>query len=234
MLSISSAVRKGLRRIGRTTIQMGMKLQSFGPPGENLAGDREIEWSWILSRLGKGPGKALDLGPGESLLLSTTAAQRGFDMVALDRVSYNYPFVHSAIVLKQGDILTYTLEPSSLDLIICCSIIEHIGLTGRYQTSVAVPDGDIVTMLKLNQAIKTDGYMLFTVPVGLDAVFAPYHRVYGENRLPLLLKSWRALEEYYWVKESNNQWSRVLRKQALVKPANQYHYGLGCFVLEKE
>jgi SAM-dependent methyltransferase len=213
---------------------MGMKLQSFGPLGENLAGDREIEWSWILSRLGNGPGKALDLGPGESLFLSTTVAQRGYDVVALDRVRYPYPFVHPDIVLKQGDILTYSLEPSSLDLIICCSTVEHVGLTGRYQTSVAVPDGDIIAMQKLNQAIKAGGYMLFTVPVGLDAIFSPFHRVYGENRLPLLLKGWRALEECYWVKESDNQWSRVLRKQALVKPASQYHYGLGCFVLQKE
>jgi 2-polyprenyl-3-methyl-5-hydroxy-6-metoxy-1,4-benzoquinol methylase len=211
-----------------------MKLQSFGPPGQNLAGERDIEWSWVLSHLENGPGKALDLGPGMSLLLSITAAQKGYTVVALDRLKYTYSFVHPNIVLTQADILTCSLEPSSLDLIICCSFVEHVGLTGRYQTSGTVPNGDIVTFQKLNQAIQAGGHMLFTVPVGLDAVFAPYHRVYGENRLPMLLKGWRVLEECYWVKESNNQWSQVLRKQALVKPASKYHYGLGLFVLQKE
>jgi glycosyltransferase involved in cell wall biosynthesis len=223
----------GRRRLSDILLSLSQKVRSRPIPGLNLLGDRDIEWTWILSHLGNNPGKALDVGAGSSLLLSLTAAQRGYEVIALDREQYNHPFISEGVILKQGDVLQENFSPSYFDLVIVCSTIEHIGLTGRYSVSQLIPDGDLATMAKLLVAIKPGGIMLLTLPVGQDAVFSPHHRVYGELRLPKLIDGWLIEDECYWVKGSDDRWKKVSRQEALSSPGSKYHYGLGCFILKK-
>jgi glycosyltransferase involved in cell wall biosynthesis len=238
----------GRHLLGRYLNHIAQMIQPRSS-GENLLGDRDIEWSWILSRIKNGPGKALDLGCGDSLLLSLTAAQRGYDVLAIDRERHEYPFVTKGVTFKLVDVLEECFSPNYFDLIIVCSTIEHIGLPNRYQSPI--PEGDLIVMEKLHDAIEPDGMLLLTLPIGLDAVFAPYHRVlltlpigldavfapchrvYGEVRLPRLLKGWSIIEEIYWIKQPSNQWLSVSRQEALAQPGSNTHYGLGCFVLRK-
>ena len=49
----------------------------------DLFGDREVEWSFVVSRLGQGPGEVLDFGSSFGIL-SIAAARRGFHVLALD------------------------------------------------------------------------------------------------------------------------------------------------------
>jgi len=50
-----------------------------------LAGDRWVEWSFCMARLAVGDGRTLDFGADVGFL-SLAAAQRGHDVVALDRM----------------------------------------------------------------------------------------------------------------------------------------------------
>ena len=82
--------------------------------------------------------------------------------------------------------------------------------------------------------------MLMTIPVGQDEIFAPLCRVYGEQRLPLLLEGYTIENESYWVKDNKNQWILSTRAAALSFKASagswdplENVYGLGCFVLRK-
>lgn len=227
-------VRGGRRRVASALSRLAQIVRPPEPSGLGLVGSRDIEWSWVLSHLKTGPGNALDLGPGPFTLLTNTAAQRGYEVLALDRQRLDWPFVAAGVTLRQGDILTEELPPNTFDLIINCSTIEHVGLAGRYGTTQFTPDGDLEAMRKLLRAIKSSGDMLLTVPVGLDALFAPLHRVYGEQRLPRLLEGWRVEEERYWVKTADNQWGSVTRQRALSIPGSERLVGLGCFVLTKE
>ena len=230
MPSSSNIAKRALRRLA--TI-LNSAADKINPNELNLMGDRDIEWSWMLSRIKDGPGKALDLGCGDSLLLSLTTAQRGYDVLAVDRERHEYPFIAKAVTFKLVDMLEENFSPNYFDLIMVCSTIEHIGLPNRYQVVYPAPDGDLVVMQKLHDAIEPDGVLLLTLPVGLDAVFAPYHRVYGEVRLPRLLKEWSIAEEIYWIKQPSNGWLSVSRQEALARPGSDHHYGLGCFVLHK-
>ena len=204
-----------------------------------LVGDRDIEWSWVCSKMPAGPGKALDFGPGGSML-GLVAAQKGFDVLAVDLMAVEWPYRHPRLKFEQGDILGLSLEPESFDLIINCSSIEHVGLPGRYGVRLTSPDGDLRAMEALREALKQGGSMLLTIPIGLDSVFAPLHRVYGRERLPILLDGLEIESEVFWTKNSANQWEQVDREKALNAPPKVNYrypgrsvYGLGCFVARK-
>ena len=52
--------------------------------------------------------------------------------------------------------------------------------------------------------LAKEGRQLMTVPVGLDMTCAPFHRIYGAERLPRLLAGYEALEEQYWQKDEGS------------------------------
>jgi SAM-dependent methyltransferase len=203
----------------------------------NLAGDRDIEWSWVSSQIPLGEGEALDFGPGGSFL-GLIAAQRGFNVTAIDLVPIQWDYVHSRLQFICGDILKLSLPTKHFDLVINCSTIEHVGLAGRYGVTKNNPDGDLKAMAHLREIMKPGGTMLLTIPVGRDAVFAPLHRVYGAQRLPRLLEGYTVEKEAFWVKDSQNRWVLTDRETALDFEASagswnplQNYYALGCFVL---
>jgi len=83
---------------------------------------------------------------------------------------------------------------SQYDICISVSSIEHDGL-GRYGDPLD-PDGDLRAMKEAKQFLKKDGIMFLSIPAGYDTVFFNVHRVYGEKRLPMLLKGWDKLDVF--------------------------------------
>jgi len=206
------------------------------PP--NLLGDRDIEWSWVSAHIPSGPGEALDFGPGGSHL-GLIAAQRGFEVTAIDLEPVHWYYVHQKLHFVQGDILKVDLPAKHFDLVINCSTVEHVGLAGRYGVTKSRPDGDLEAMARLKDLMKPGGVMLLTIPVGQDAVFVPLSRVYGARRLPQLLNGYRVEEDVFWVKDAENRWVLCDRDTALNFKASagswdplQNIYALGCFVLK--
>lgn len=205
----------------------------------DMMGDREVEWSWIASQIPVGPGEALDFGPGGSYL-GLIAAQGGFNVTALDLEPSKQYYLHPHINFIQGDISNVSLPEDYFDLVINCSTVEHVGLAGRYKVKVSRCDGDLEAMSRLKKLMKPNSVMLLTVPVGQDAVFAPFHRVYGIYRLPRLLEGYIIEKEIYWLKNAQNKWVLCPKENALNFKARLYStdllqdvYCLGCFVLKK-
>jgi len=207
----------------------------------NLFGDRHIEWSWVAAHIGEGPGEALDFGPGESWI-SLVAVRRGYRVTTVDLETAPRPYVEPDLHSVQGDLLCTPLPESHFDLVINCSSVEHVGLSGRYgvQTDNGDTAGDLRAMQKLSEVMKSGATMILTIPVGRDAVFAPMCRVYGRRRLPRLLRLFEITREAYWVKDESNRWVACDRSEALAFEADagaddwrQNVYGLGCFVLRK-
>ena len=193
----------------------------------NLFGDREIEWSFIASRLSQGPGKVLDFGASFGNL-SIAAAQRGFHVLALDLDEERFPWKHPNVNFLRGD------------FILNCSSVEHVGLRGRYGVAAEETDGDLEAMRRFRALLKPAGRMLMTIPCGEDAAIAPWHRVYGAQRLPKLLNGFEIVEEEFWVKRGDNRWYPCDRAAALSFPPTGHptnptlcSYALGCFVLKR-
>lgn len=192
-------------------------------------GDRTLEWAWTLGRLRREPGRVLDFGAGSGFL-ALAAAFGGHDVVAVDLEPCAFDFAGTAISYRQGDFNELEFEQRAFDQVLNCSTIEHVGLTGRYGSS-ADPDGDVRAMQKLADLLRPGGEMILTLPVGLDDVFPPYHRVYGAERLPRLLGPYIVREQSCWAKLDGERWQPVERETALAVQASSSYYALGLFVL---
>ena len=229
---------RSLRRVKRRLFLVDTR-SSNAQSIPNLLGDRDIEWSYVASQMPSGPGEALDFGTGGSPL-ALMAAQRDFNVTAVDLEPVQWPYVHPRLRFIQGDVLKLPLPKEHFDLIINCSTVEHVGLAGRYGVTENRPDGDLEAMAHLRELMKPGGVMLLTVPVGQDAVFAPLCRVYGAQRLPCLLDGFIVEKETYWVKDNENRWVMCDQATALNFKASagswdamQNVYALGCFVLKR-
>jgi SAM-dependent methyltransferase len=177
----------------------------------------------------EGPGSALEFGSGGSALW-LVAVRRGFTVLAIDLQPARWFVEHPAFTFAKVDLFSLGMPPSSLDLVINCSTVEHVGLD-RY-ASQRDPDGDLAAMRRLGELMKPGGTMLLTVPVGLDATIAPLHRVYGYARLPRLVDGFEVCRQEFWTKDpTTNRWQLTTEDYALEQAPGAHHYGLGCFVL---
>ncbi|MBN1917647.1 MAG: DUF268 domain-containing protein [Verrucomicrobia bacterium] len=206
-------------------------VPEIGNHHTTMRGDRDIEWSWVVGRMPLGPGKALDLGCG-STWLGLAAARRGYEVTAIDLNRAIWLYEHPDLHFVQGDLFDLPFESVGFDVTINCSTVEHIGLMGRFG-SCERPDGDLEAMRRLWDLTKPGGVMLLTIPVGVDEVVIPVHRIYGRERLPRLLDGWEVAEEEYWVKDERNCWQSRTREDALDYQTQQNVYALGCFVLRR-
>jgi SAM-dependent methyltransferase len=209
----------------------------------NLFGDRHIEWSWLAAHMPAAPvnggGRLLEFGPGDSWI-GWIGVHKGYDVTAVDMEEAPRPYVEPRLKYIYGDFLNVPLPDEHFDVVLNCSAVEHVGLSGRYGIVDADTNGDLHAMAKMRRHMKPGGVMLLTVPVGIDEVFEPMCRVYGEQRLPLLLDGFDVQRESYWTKDDENRWCNMSRAKALQfkssAGANDWRqnvYGLGCFVLTK-
>ncbi len=224
----------GLRRFKRVFISPPVQESVL-----DLSGSRDIEWSYIASRLPVGPGSAFDFGCGTGNMC-IHAVQKGYKVMALDLEPGPFPWTHPNVEIVRGDLLKLDLPDQAFDFILNCSTVEHVGLAGRYGVAVEESNGDLAAMQRLRRMLKPDGKMLITIPCGKDAAIVPWHRVYGPDRLPRLLNGYAIEDQVYWAKKDDNVWYSVDREIALSfvptgHPTNAYLtcYALGCFVLSK-
>ncbi len=88
----------------------------------------------------------------------------------------------------------YEINPIVFDAGFSISSFEHDGL-GRYGDPID-PDGDLKAMTKMKRIIKHGGLLFLAVPLGIDTVVWNAHRIYGQERLPLLLEGWEVVGKY--------------------------------------
>jgi hypothetical protein len=86
-------------------------------------------------------------------------------------------------------------------------------------------------MEKLATLLRPDGDMILTLPAGIDGVFSPYHRVYGEQRLPRLLEPFAVRDEAWWAKLDGKTWQSTTREAALAIQGSSSYYALGLLVV---
>jgi hypothetical protein len=197
----------------------------------DLSGDRDIEWSWVAANLPDQPGDVLDFGPSSSYC-GLIAALRAGKVIGLDLESPPQAYVHPDVSVRKGDLLTYDFGSQRFDTVINCSTVEHVGLSGRYG-SPEIPDGDLQAMRRLRELMNgPNSRMVMTIPVGRDGIFAPEHRVYGEQRFPLLISGFSIVREAYYAKDrADRRWKATSRQVAFAVPGSNSFYALGLFVL---
>jgi hypothetical protein len=198
----------------------------------DLSGDRDVEWSWVAANLPDRPGNVLDFGPSSSHT-GLIAAFRGGKVIGLDlEMPPPQLYVHPELSLRRGDVLAYDFAGQRFDTVINCSTVEHVGLFGRYG-SPNNPDGDLQAMRRLRELMNgPNSRMVMTIPIGRDGVFAPEHRVYGEERFPLLTSGFSVVREACYAKDkADRRWKPTSRQAAFAVAGSDSFYALGLFVL---
>lgn len=108
-------------------------------------------------------------------------------------IDYN-PIISEHPLVEACTYETFKEKKIKVDVGISISSFEHDGL-GRYGDKLD-PEGDLKTMKKIKKIIKKDGLLFLSVPVGPDCLVWNAHRIYGQERLPLLIKEWHLLEMF--------------------------------------
>lgn len=230
--SIGRAIGQFARQLDRT---YGIREWLRGEPrppngGFDLRGEKIIDWAWICVNLPAGCGRALEIGCGESPVLPAMLA-RGYEVTAVDldeRIAHEI----SGFTFIRGDFNDVGLVPG-FDVIVACSSIEHFGLAGRY-SPVHSPDADLQAMKKIRSLLAKRGVVLLTIPVGLDSVHYPWHRVYGRDRLPLLLEGFIVAQARFLAKNPRGPWYETTMQNALNHPVLIERYALGEFILTRD
>lgn len=221
--------RKFQRRLRQ--LLLPVKELLLGEPEEetvSLVGDRAIEWSWVSSHLPVHNSCVLDFG-GVQSPLTLLAARMGHKVSCVDLREIEYVF--PGVTFCRGNIMNLELPTRHFDFIMNCSTIEHVGLGGRFGEEELL-DGDLIAMERLKSFQKKEGTMAVTIPVGLDAVIAPFHRIYGSDRLPKLFHGFEIVEEEFWAKTDGQKWQLTTRAEALTMRGRADLYALGLFILK--
>lgn len=201
----------------------------YGLPWEgfDLAGEKYPDWGWCLSKLAEHKNKEiLDIGCSYSPI-SMVAVGFGNRVWGIDTTTVNY--LHPNFNFIDCDFLEYDFGVNKFDCVVICSVIEHIGLEGRYGQK-EIPNGDLLAMQKVRSLLKENARLIITIPVGQDFVYKPFHRIYGKRTLPNLFSGYKILDENFWVKQGEN-WLQCTWQEAQKVDRKGLSYGLGQYVL---
>lgn len=224
---IGAVARKLNRLFGLVAWLSGDPVPPAG--GFDLDGEKLIDWAWVCTNLPPGQKKALEIGPGKSPIIPAMLSL-GYDVTAID-ASMDASNVISGFRFIRGDFQDFNAE-SEFDIIVLCSVVEHIGLSGRYN-SKENPDGDLHAMRKVRSMLVQGGQVFLTIPVGSDAIHRPWHRVYGEERLPRLVNGFELVRARYFNKQPYGPWYETSQDKALEFPVDIRRYCLGQMILQK-
>jgi len=148
-MSINGFIKKIDRRFG-----IRNRLRGMPAPGFDLSGEKLMDWGWCLANLPKSPRMyILDVGCCEAPILPTAIAL-GHNVVGIDMSPL--PYQLKGMVFHQDNFLEIDLDDATFDIVVLCSIVEHIGLIGRYNQN-DLPDGDFLAMEKVSRILKPDG-----------------------------------------------------------------------------
>jgi 2-polyprenyl-3-methyl-5-hydroxy-6-metoxy-1,4-benzoquinol methylase len=221
-------LRKLLKNFDRRT-GLRNRLRGLPSAGFDLGGEKVLDWGWCMAHLPpQPPQQVLDVGCVQAPL-TPAAVTMGHIVTGIDTDRLNYSLPN--FTFYQADFMEVDLGASRFDAVVLCSVVEHIGLAGRYDQREQ-PDGDLHAMRKVAQLLRPDGRLILTIPVGVDMVFKPWHRIYGTGRLSLLMQGYVIVEERYLVKQLDGVWQSQGKQAALQVNRGGLSYALGQFVLK--
>ena len=201
------------------------------PPsgGFDLDGEKLVDWGWICVNLPKGSLRALEIGSGKSPIIPAMLAL-GYDVTAVD-LSEDISSIFNGVKFHYGDFTEFECQ-GTFDVMVLCSVVEHIGLSGRYN-SKEDPQGDLKAMRKSAGLLSAGGLLFLTIPVGKDAVHRPWHRVYGKERLKELFDGFAVVKSRFLLKQKWGPWQLAEEDEALSFGPDIQRYALGEYILQK-
>ncbi len=196
--------------------------------------DRFLEYPFAIGRLPEKEAKVLDIGSAGSFF-SLMVAALGYDVTACDIRPYeilnNLSFENFTFI--QQDICEIPLPRAMFDAVTCISVLEHVGLGGRYGV-VEDEHRDLNMAKQIRRVLKPGGRALITVPYGVAEVFAPYHRIYDYPRIKKIESGFKVVEEKFYKPDENDDWIECGAEEGERFRGGRDKYGLALIHLYKD
>jgi SAM-dependent methyltransferase len=195
-----------------------------------LCGDRCIEYAFVIEQLSSLDRNktVLDVGCcGSPLTIAITAI--GFRTVhGIDLLPS--PVEFPGIKFFSGDFLVATELSPGYDVVVFCSSIEHFGLEGRYGSKDS-SDADLLALRKAIGMLPPGGVLVLTVPYGIEATIAPWHRVYNKesNLLKHAFANLEVKTESFFARSVRGPWAPCPEAEAARVMPSADSYALGMF-----
>ena len=161
--------------------------------------ERVVETPFVLANLPKS-GKVLDVGACESPI-SLMLASSGYKVWANDTRPYH--FSHPNLKNKVGSVTDLT-EKNYFDVIICLSVLEHLGLNAYGNPERQ--DMDRLAIDKMWQLLKPGGKLLLTTPVDKYHHKIYQAQVYTIKELMSFIHSFSKVELKIGYKDRKQVW----------------------------
>ncbi|MBU1863545.1 MAG: class I SAM-dependent methyltransferase [Candidatus Omnitrophica bacterium] len=192
--------------------------------------DRKIEERWVIERVDKEKINVLDIGANQSPFPKKLTAM-GFAVTIIDtRPLQNQD---NTITIVCGDVRHTRFENESFDTITAISVLEHIGVAGRYGIHDADPYGDMRALHEMKRILKNGGEIFITVPYGKKNVL-PINRCYNKKMTEKLFQNFDIVEQEFKVLGKDLVWHTV--EERIAANVNWYFspwYALAFFRLKK-
>ncbi|MBU1122395.1 MAG: class I SAM-dependent methyltransferase [Candidatus Omnitrophica bacterium] len=220
-------------------VQKGLKCLSLFFPDIHMSiplkpSDRFLEYPFVFKYLPNNKNiKLLDIGCAGSFFPLVVAAL-GYNVTACDIRPYEIlnSIKFDNFEFRQQDICKNPLGEETFDIITCISVLEHIGLGGRYGV-VKDEFGDLKMVEQIKKVVKSNGKVLITVPYGVSEIYAPYHRVYDLERVRKLEDGFRVIQEKFYCQNEDRDWRECSAQEGQLKKGGLDRYGLALLYLEK-
>jgi len=192
--------------------------------------EREIEWPWVMERMDNTKKKVLDVG-SMGKKYPKVLVDQGYDVVALDvQLPKNNKLPYATV---QGDIRHTVFSDNMFDIVTAVSILEHVGIKGRFGITEEDAVGDLKAMKEIYRILKKYGTALITIPYGQKSIM-PINKCYNKEKTKEIFKGFNVVEEQYYVFKNDFQWHCVDEKEAaLVDWYVSPWYALAFFHLRK-
>lgn len=194
--------------------------------------DRMVEYPFIFRELRPARGRVLDVGCTSPYnIIPLILADLGLYVYGID--VRDFKIRHHNFKFIKGNILKTSFPDSYFDWIIAVSTIEHIGLKGRYSSTMDL-NNDRKAILEMMRILKRGGNILITVPFGRAKIVRAFHRVYDGKRLRKLVDGLKITKAEFYVKNKSGYWLLCEESKAELTDATlTEEYAIACLNLSK-
>ncbi len=195
--------------------------------------DRYLEYPFVFKNLPKLPAKILDVGSAGSFF-PLIVSSLGYDVTGCDIRPYKIlnKVKFNNFTFLQKNICEHSLQEEGFDVVTCISVLEHIGLKGRYGSGDD-SEGDIKMVEEIKRVLKPGGRAIITVPFGKAEVFAPYQRIYNLAGIKIISSGFEIIEQKFYCLNKNDDWCECSGEHGETFKGSASRYGLALLCLKK-